>query len=216
MSDRLRELNSLRIQVSKQSRRTHRTAIADEIKASPRPPTRRRAWSKRVVGVVVALAVSLPATAFASVGAVPGDLLYPIKEAIEPLWALVDPEVVPRHRIDELEVLVDIDAEQVVVDRQIDRARDALTDLEAPDLDRRLDRILDTLPDRPTDQAPTDGDRSSISPEETRDSPTTTQPASDETDVPSDTRASRDSATTTTVPTDSDGPAQTDRPPDDR
>ena len=214
MSDRFSKLRRLRIEISERDRQVHRSAISDEIKTAPRRPARRRVWSKRVAGTVVALAVSLPVAAIASVDSVPGDPLYPIKKAVEPLWTVVDPQVGARHRIEELEVLVDSSAEIDVVHRQIDHARDALRDLEAPDLDRRLQEIIDTVHQRPADDVPTDVVVPPVLPDGPRDSPTTSQPASDEGGSDTDTTTPhRDDATTTTLG--SDRPPPVDRPPSD-
>ena len=214
MSDRFSKLGRLKIEISGRDRRIHRSAISEEIKAAPRRPIRRRVWRKRVAGAVVALAVSLPVAAIASVGSIPGDLLYPIKQAVEPLWTIVDPQVGARHRIEELEMLVDTSAGIDVVHRQIDHARDALRDLEAPDLDRRLQEIVDMVPERPADNAPTDADVPPVSPDEPRHSTTTSQPASDQSGSPSDTTTPHRQDTTTTTPG-VDRPPPSDRPPSD-
>lgn len=213
MSDHFSNLGRLRIEISERDRRIHHAAISEEIKATPRRPVRSRAWSKRVTAAVVALAVSLPVAAIASEDSVPGDLLYPIKQAVEPLWTIVDPQVGARHRIEELEVLVDTSAEIEIVDTLIGRAQDALTDLVAPDLDRRLQEIIDMVPERPTDDARTDADVPPVLPDEPRDSTTTSQPASDEAGPPSDATTPRREETTTTLG--ADRPPPSDRPPSD-
>lgn len=214
MSDNFSKLGRLKIEISARDRQIHRSAISDEIKAAPRRPIRRRVWSKRVAGAVVALAVSLPVAAIASVDSVPGDLLYPIKQAFEPLWTIVDPQVGARHRVEELEVLVDTSAEIDVVRTQIDHARDALRGLDAPDLDRRLQDVIDMVPERPAEDVPTDADVRPVLPDEPRDSTTTSLPASDQAGSPSDTTTPHRDDTTTTTPG-VDRPPPSDRPPSD-
>ena len=48
--------------------------------------------------------VLLPGAALAAEGAVPGDLLYPVKIAAERVLLLVDPNIEAEHRIEELEM----------------------------------------------------------------------------------------------------------------
>ena len=216
MNDRFPELDQLRIEVSDDTRALHMSAVEGEIRSWPGHSEGRRAWSRRVAAAAVILAVLLPAAAIASEGSVPGDFLYPIKQAVEPIRMILDPQVEARHRIEELEVLVDMPAEDETIDRQVDRARDALAETEAPDLQRRLDRIVDLRLDRPNGGAPP-ADPLPNGSADTRDSTTTTQRgSSDEADPSSDTTApAPDEPTSTTVPSDSDGAPPSDRPPTD-
>ena len=127
---------------------------------------------------------------------------------------IIGPSDIKSFSIEELEVLVDSSAEIDVVHRQIDHARDALIDLEAPDLDRRLQEIIDTVHQRPADDVPTDVVVPPVLPDVPRDSPTTSQPASDEGGSDTDTTTPhRDDETTTTLG--SDRPPPVDRPPSD-
>jgi hypothetical protein len=164
---------------------------------------------------MVTLAVLLPAAAVASEGSIPGDLLYGVKRAIEPLRLLFDREVEARHRVDELESLVDSKATTDIVDRQIERARDALADVEAPDLQRRFDGVVGRITNASTDRAPSPDRRTGES-----DSPTTTiaeTGAATTTHDPGESDPVRDETTTTTTapPGDRDRSPPSDHPSSD-
>lgn len=69
----------------------------------------RRRWTRRwAAGVATATALFVPAGAAvaAAQSALPGDVLYPVKQLSEPAQGVFDPDVAARHRLDELETLL--------------------------------------------------------------------------------------------------------------
>lgn len=104
-------------------------------------------WRVRVPALVAGLMVALPlGTAVASEGAVPGDLLYPIKRLVEPIRSVVDPDVAAQHRVEELARLIDSPASSDRVADAVFDARDAVGDLPADHLLRaEFDKLTDRL-----------------------------------------------------------------------
>lgn len=198
--DRLRR--TLWRPLSDDAKRRHHDAITDalaaidRLEAAPAPP----GWAlRRRIGVAIG-AVSLvlvPAAVIAAESAAPGDLLYPVKQVTEAVRSIVDDEVVPEHRVDELEELLDRDAPpEVITDHLVDTAREVdrlptdhqlrerLTDLEV--------RITDRVTDAPaTDEAPKDEPVTDTT-EVVKDEPVVTDPPR-ETDRTTTTHPPRDS-----------------------
>lgn len=185
-------------------------------------PRRRRRW--RTALILVAGVLAIPAAALASNSALPGDALYPVKQATEQVVGLVDSDVVATHRVDELAVLIDRQTDQVVIDKAITDAFIAVDSLPTDHpLHDQLDRLTDRVTDVPRDHvAPTDGkvadtesDRPTVDTQPLHDvSPTTTATITDE--RPTDTTGSHPAPTTDERPTDTTGsdPAPTrDQPP---
>ncbi|GMR02717.1 MAG: hypothetical protein BMS9Abin20_1063 [Acidimicrobiia bacterium] len=185
-------------------------------------PRRRRRW--RTALILAAGVLVIPAAALASNGALPGDALYPIKQATEQVVGLVDSDVVATHRVDELAVLIDRQTDQLVIDKAITDASIAVDPLPR---DHPLRDQLDRLTDRVTDvrrahEAPTDAkvtdtekDRPTVDTQPLHDvTPTTTATITDE--RPTDTTGSHPAPTTDEQPTDTtrSDPAPTrDQPP---
>lgn len=224
MSDRdpLAQLAAFRIQADDRARARDLDAIHTELQRT-RPPVVRRRWT---MGVVVAMILAGPAAAIAADDALPGDVLYPIKRVAEPVIQLFDRDAAVEHRVEEVAGLVNREADDALIRERIDVARDALTTIDSPALERTLDGIVDRwiadrtpTTDRPTDRSPTTtqpvriaptGDRSDREPDpapiDVPDSTTSTSelPAVDE-PSPAD-------RTTTTV----SGDVGERPPPDDR
>ena len=142
------------VEMSAATKQVHEGSIGTALNAVGSTPVGVRAprWRVRVPALAAALLIVLPVgTAFASEGAVPGDLLYPIKLLVEPIRSVVDSDVVPRHRVGELAQLMDIPNEAHRLTDAVTDARDAVSDLAA---DHPLRTDLDRLTDRVTDAAP--------------------------------------------------------------
>lgn len=201
MSTDIRErLEGLRIEIAPANAAVHRAAIVVELRSpSPIPP--RRSMRRRLPVVVLAalLVVTLSAAgAFAAESAVPGDRLYPVKQATEWMRTWIDPTIPADHRIDELEALLDHRAAHEAISDQLRRAEDAVARasvgdavIDAPLVDR-LDRVRDlvpprfaieedTVPDRPTTDTP-----SVIDEPGERDAPAADHPRDDAADQESD------------------------------
>ncbi len=220
--DPLDQLAALRIEVSDETRTRDLNAIRDELRR--RPPWRVPRRSRWTLGAVVAVLVAGPVAAVASDDAAPGDALYPIKLATEPIIRLFDRDAVAEHRVEEVAVLVDRDSQDAVIEQRITIARDALAETDAPRLEQELDRIVDLwIADRPAPEVidpppattvplrdqPDPGDRSREP--EPLDTPQTTSTTI--TDQPSDTHQPDPTTPTTPPPTD-ERPPSDDRPRD--
>lgn len=157
--DPLNQLTALRIDVDQGTRARDLEAIRADLRrvAGARPAPRRR-WA---LGVVLAMMLAGPGAAVASDGAVPGDLLYPVKRAVEPIVQLFDSDVVAEHRVEEVERLIDRKTEDALIEQQLEIARDALAETDAPLLEDALERAVDrwvserSTPPRTDQPAPT-------------------------------------------------------------
>lgn len=212
-NDPIEQLKSLRLNVDPAVRDQDLAAIDSALATRPNPGRSRR-W---ILGVVAATLIVGPVAGLAAEQAVPGDLLYPVKVGLEPVRELFDSNVVADHRVEELDELVTTGAEDEIIDRQVDIARDALVDVDAPQLETRFDRLVDRIESERVTDAPVTDEPEPVTP------PGTDAPPSDEptdridtpvTDGPTTTTettaAPRDSATTTEAVTDGAG----DRPRD--
>ena len=138
-------LSALRITMPPDTARTHLAEIHRELR-SPGAPivrARRRPLRAFATAVAVAVVVLIPTAAIASDGAVPGDVLYPVKRAIEWPWSLVDGDVGPRHRIEELETVIERNEPLEVIEARLSAADEAVAgnrDL-SPRLERARSRI---------------------------------------------------------------------------
>ena len=152
MSNEFPELDPIRLSVDEETRRRHLASIEAALRRRERVARRRRAL---VLAAAALLAV--PAMALASDDSVPGDLLYPVKRAVEPVVSIFDRDVVPERRVEEVEELMEREAPVDLIERYLDEARDVVTD-QYPHLRDRLDRVVSDLAeetDRPKD-LPTD------------------------------------------------------------
>lgn len=228
--DPLDQLAAFRIDADDDMRARDLEAIRAELsRTASRPAGGRRRWT---LGVVVAMILAGPAAAIAGDDALPGDLLYPLKRAAEPVVQLFDRDVVAEHRVEEVAGLVGRNVDEFEIQQRIDIARDALAETDAPLLERELDRIVEewagdrssptrAVTDEPvaTTAPPTepirdwDDRRTEPAPVDPRESTTTTVHRSTDT-RPSDTQPSdngpSDGPTATTEP-----PGGDDRPPPD-
>jgi uncharacterized membrane protein YgcG len=79
--------------------------------------------------------------AVAAEGSVPGEGLYPVKQATERIRGWIDHDLAATHRVEELEVLLDRDADDELVAETAERATIAVTELDDPgELGPRLDQ----------------------------------------------------------------------------
>ena len=189
MSDEFPELDGVKVTVDADTRERHLAAIATEIEQQRAPRVGRR----RLLAVALATVLLLPVAALAAENSVPGDFLYPLKRAVEPVVAVFGVDVVATHRVEEVERLFAEDAPVDVLQRQVAEARDAVTDV--PQLSDRLDHVVDEITnrDRPrdddspvsdtTDQDVVDEPTTSTT---VHQEPTTTHPPTDTTVTPDD------------------------------
>lgn len=142
-------------------------------------------WQRRVAVGATAGLLLVPGAAIAAEGTTPGHPLYPLKRATEPLRSLVDPDVVARHRLEELVALLDDEAAIDRLEQALREARSAVAD--DSDLAARLAELEarlapdDDASDRDADttEAPTDAD---VSPDDEPDDDATTATGDEDTD----------------------------------
>jgi len=146
-------LQALRIDIDPDVARRHMAAVLREVREAPpvvstvpvRAPLRSR---RRLVAALAATFVLLiPVAAFAAEDTVPGDLLYPVKQSTEWARSLVDPGVAQRHRVQELEIVVDRGAPIAVVTDRFDASVDAVDEQEAA-LIQRMQQARERIRER--------------------------------------------------------------------
>jgi hypothetical protein len=186
---RLDELDVFKIEVSTATRQRHLNEVAAAVRH--RPPRR----SLRRLPLMLAAALLLiPLAALASELSVPGDFLHPIKRFLEPAWSLLDGDVRARHRVEELEALIEGQGSQSLIEQQVTEAEAAVGD--HPLLLPRLEQAKEDLARGPI----SDEMRlttTTTPPTTTTATPTTAQPPAVEPTTP----ATRPATTTTTVVT---------------
>lgn len=137
-------LAALRIDVSSETRDRHLAAISEAVRTAPPVRTRSRLGFRRRWAVAIASLTAVVApvgTAVAAEGALPGELLYPVKQVSEQIRGVFDEDLPARHRIEELERLVEADAEPTAIIDAQERAEMAVGALDQPgDLAGRLER----------------------------------------------------------------------------
>lgn len=128
MSKTFHELDVIRVSIDPETRRRHLATIASAIES-----TRRGRGRLKLLALAVAVVFVLPVLALAAQNAVPGDLLYPVRQIIpwvEPARpSLSDPNVATVDR----PVFVDIpDREPDAVDPDISTDRDEAVTTDHP------------------------------------------------------------------------------------
>lgn len=145
---RLDELDTFRIEVSAATRHLHLNNVVTALRQQRPPSSFRKVGSFRKLSLMVAAALLLiPLGAWASESSVPGDLLHPIKRFLEPAWALFDDDVRARHRVEELEILIEQQRPPSLIDQQLIDAEDAVAD--DPVLLERLEEAKEDLAREP-------------------------------------------------------------------
>lgn len=150
MGNGFKELEQIRITNDDETRLRHLAAIEAEIQGST------RSWfgSRRMLVVFVGLVLLLPVAAFAAEDAVPGDLLYPFKRIVEPVMSILDSDLAAKHRIEELEQLIDDNAPADQIQDTYQEAEAAVVDV--PELSDRLDALRAEIDADPTDEPSSD------------------------------------------------------------
>ena len=147
MSNRFPELDQARIVVDEVTREKHLGVVSAALKARGY-----RSWGRgRVLALAVVLVPLVPVMALAAENTVPGDLLYPIKRAVEPIVQVFDSDAPAQRRVREVEVLFERDATDEVIVRHVEVARDVVTNRH-PTLSQRIDRVVHDLDIRRTDR----------------------------------------------------------------
>ncbi len=140
--------------VASQHRAIHNAIVAAGPIDSATRWARVRRWA---VGLVIGFGVLAPATAFAADSAGPGDFLYPVKRAAEPVLGWFNQDIAAEHRVEELETVVnDVSRAGEVDDKLVRDAVEAVADSDSLDLRIRLDGILAEISE--TDRDVDEGD----------------------------------------------------------
>ena len=124
--------SAYRVEVAEDTKSRHIAEMGTALKAAPPTPVptgfalRRRLAGALAAVFVVAAPVGM---AVAAEDAIPGDVLYPMKQVTERVRAVFDDEVEATHRVEELERLVFLRAPRAVVTRAVERAESATSEL---------------------------------------------------------------------------------------
>ena len=124
--------SAYRVEVAEDTKTRHIAEMGAALKAAPPAPVptgfalRRRLAGALAAVFVVAAPVGM---AVAAEDAVPGDILYPMKQATERVRAVFDDEVEATHRVEEVERLVFLRAPRAAITRAVERAESATAEL---------------------------------------------------------------------------------------
>lgn len=146
-------LQALRIDVVPEVADRQMAAVLRELREAPsvgfpvRVPTPHRSRRRLVAALAATFVLLIPVAAFAAEDSVPGDLLYPVKQSTEWARSLVDPGVAQRHRVQELEIVVDRGAPIDVVTDRFDASVDAVGEQD-PALLRRMQLAREKIRER--------------------------------------------------------------------
>lgn len=121
--------------------RTRHLAAIDAALAPRGTALRRRVAAAAAIGI----AFTPVGVAVAAEGAVPGDLLYPVKRAVEPVRSVWDDDVAAEHRVKELDVLAGDESAtpEILVDAADEADRAVADHPDAVQLQVQLARALD-------------------------------------------------------------------------
>jgi len=147
MSDQFPELDQARVVVDEVTRESHLVAVSAALRARGQGSRGRG----RVLVVALVLVLLVPVIALAAENTVPGDFLYPIKRAVEPVVQVFDSDAPAQRRVREVEMLFERDAPDAVIVPHVDEARDVISDSQ-PALIDRIDRVVHDLDTRRSDR----------------------------------------------------------------
>ncbi|MEN8113201.1 MAG: hypothetical protein ABFS21_02335 [Actinomycetota bacterium] len=134
--------------VDAETKERHIAEIAREIQTAPPVAVPSRiGLRRRVAALAAALVVFAPAAmAVAADDAVPGELLYPVKQATERVMRLFAPDIEATHRVEEVERLVVRRAPHRDITHALQRAESATAKLTNPgELQLRLEQARELL-----------------------------------------------------------------------
>jgi hypothetical protein len=138
-----------RTEVDEVTKQRHIAEMGTAIRtAPPAPSSTGYALRSRVAGAAAAvlIVVAPVGMAVAAEDAVPGEFLYPVKQATERIRGFVDDDIAATHRVEEAERLVVRGAPIVEITRAVERAETATSGLiEDRLLEPRLESIRERL-----------------------------------------------------------------------
>lgn len=143
---------AFRVEIDPDVQERHLAEVNAALLQPPASPSLgRNVRRRRIAGALAAAALVMAPTAMAvaAEGSLPGDALYPMKQATERIRGLIDGDLVATHRVEELEALVEREASDELVFEASDRATRAVAELDdSGDLDRRLERVREQVRER--------------------------------------------------------------------
>jgi hypothetical protein len=156
----LRLRSALSLELSDETRRAHIASIEAVLRELPIPVVTlpKRAASRRWIAAttVVATTLSPVGVAVAAERAVPGEQLYEVKLVTETIRAAIDPLVPARHRVDELEALMERGAEPSLIQAALVQARASVDPLKGSHaLVERLEQLEESLNESEVDDLAT-------------------------------------------------------------
>jgi hypothetical protein len=143
-NDPMQRLAAYRTEIDEAVRERHLAQMGVVLRAEPTTavPTRLGFRRRFATALATLTIVVVPVgAAVAAEGSVPGESLYPVKQVTERMRGWVDHDLVATHRVEELEVLLDRDADDELIAETADRAVVAVAVLDDPgELGPRLDQ----------------------------------------------------------------------------
>lgn len=143
---------AFRVEIDPQVQERHLAEVNAALIQPPASPSLgRNARRRRLAGALAAATLVLAPTAMAvaAEGSLPGEALYPMKQATERIRGLIDADLVATHRVEELEALVEREASDELVFEASERANRAVAELDdSGDLDRRLEQVREQVRER--------------------------------------------------------------------
>ena len=151
------------ISVDSETQQRHIAEVSAAIRTAPAAPVPAGfGLRRRVAAAVAAIFIVAPAgMAIAAEDAVPGDILYPVKEITERVRSYVDKDVEATHRVEEVERLVFLRAPSHAVARAVERAESATVLLpDSGELRLRLELARERLQQQDVERQEPAGDGS--------------------------------------------------------
>ncbi len=143
-NDPMQRLAAYRTEIDEGVRERHLAQMGAALRTAPTTavPTRLGFRRRFATALATLTIVVVPVgAAVAAEGSVPGDGLYPVKQVTERMRGWVDHDLVATHRVEELEVLLNRDADDELIAETADRAVGAVAALDDPgELGPRLDQ----------------------------------------------------------------------------
>jgi uncharacterized membrane protein YgcG len=147
--DPMQRLAAYRTEIDEGVRERHLAQMGEALRAAPTTaaPTR-LGFRRRFATALAALTIVVVpvGAAVAAESSVPGEGLYPVKRVTENMRGWVDHDLIATHRVEELEVLLDRDADDEIIAETADRATIAVAELDDPgELGPRLEQAQERI-----------------------------------------------------------------------
>lgn len=148
-TDPMQRLAAYRTEIDEGVRERHLAQMGVALRAAPTTAASTRLGFRRRFATALAtltIVVVPVGAAVAAESSVPGEGLYPVKQVTERMRGWVDHDLVAIHRVEELEVLLDRDANDELIAETADRAVVAVAVLDDPgELGPRLEQAQNRI-----------------------------------------------------------------------